>query len=119
DMKLFDLHDVYSVLETLSDRTIALPAGGSIIIEPTQAFTVIDVNQGSGGKISAINQDAAREVARQMRLRNLSGAVLVDFINMNLRSERAQLVELLGALLSDDYGSAEVHGFTRLGIIEL
>src|SRR5690606_26029951 len=87
--------------------------------EHTHAVIMIDVNQGNGTSASAVNQEAAQEVSRQIRLRNLSGAILVDFIGMHLKSERIKLVELMEDLLAWDTGSAEVHGFTRLGIIEL
>lgn len=117
--KLFDLHDLYSEIAMLEEPVVHLNGGGSIIIEPTHALIMIDVNQGSGVSASAVNQEAAAEVARQMRLRNLSGAILVDFIGMHLKSERIKLVETMEKLLAWDTANAEVHGFTRLGIIEL
>jgi ribonuclease E/ribonuclease G len=117
--KLFDLHDVFSELEALSDPYVALNDGGSLIIQPTQALVVIDVNQGSGSGIPAVNAAAAQEMARQLRLRNLSGVILIDFINMSERSARARLSDTLMAACGRDYGNTEIHGFTRLGIMEI
>ncbi len=117
--RLFDSHDIYSELESLQDARVNLSAGGSIIIEHTSAMTLIDVNQGSAAGVAQINQDAAEEIARQIRLRGLSGAILVDFINMNQKQERLRLLEALEAALADDTAQAQVHGFTRLGLIEL
>ncbi len=117
--KLFDIHDVYGALEALKEKRVFLDSGATIIIESTSAVTLIDVNQGRAGSIPASNQSAAREIARQCRLRNLSGAILVDFINMEQREERARLLETLTQVFTNDMGNAQVHGFTRLGIIEL
>jgi len=116
---LFDIYDVYSEIEALQDNQVFLNSGGTIIIEHTPAFTVIDVNQGSAESVSTINQSAAREIARQCRLRNLSGAILIDFINMDQKNERVRLLETLEEVFADDTANAQVHGFTRLGIIEL
>jgi ribonuclease E/ribonuclease G len=119
DQKLFDIHDIYSELEALRDQQVYLNAGGTIIIEPTSAMTVIDVNQGSASGIPEINQAAAREIVRQCRLRNLNGALLIDFINMDQKSERVRLLDVMQALFADDTANAQVHGFTRLGIMEI
>jgi ribonuclease G len=117
--RLFDMHDVFSGLAVLPDAQVPLNGGGSLIIEPTQAFTVIDVNQGAAGAVAAVNLEAAGEIARQMRLRNLSGAILIDFINMDARADRSRLVGALERACAEDYGAAQVHGFTRLGLIEV
>ena len=93
--------------------------GGTIVIEHTSALTVIDVNQGRADSISGVNQSAAREIARQCRLRSLSGAILIDFINMDQKNERVRLLETLEALFAADKVSAQVHGLTRLGLVEL
>ncbi len=117
--RLFEIHDVFGELEDLNNDMIHLPGGGSIILEPTSAFLVIDVNQGSGDGAVSVNVEAAEEVARQIRLRNISGAILVDFIGMNLKTERFQLITAIEQELKNDAASAQVHGFTRLGIIEI
>jgi len=117
--RLYDINDIYSELEMLEEQIVPLAGGGSIIIEPTHAVIMIDVNQGSAAGIAAVNQEAAAETVRQMRLRNLSGAILIDFIGMNQKSERIRLVDTMTRLLQGDHAAAEVHGFTRLGIIEV
>jgi ribonuclease G len=117
--KLFDIHDIFAGLESLQDGHVHLQGGGSIIIEPTAAIMVIDVNQGGASNISGVNQSAAREIARQCRLRNMSGAILIDFINMDQREERSKLLDTLADVFENDLANAQVHGFTRLGIIEL
>lgn len=117
--RLFDIHDLYGDLEALEDSLIPLPGGGGIIIEQTHAMVVIDVNQGSTGSIVEANVQAAAEVARQLRLRNLSGAIVVDFINMGQRSERARVLEALERAFETDSSGPIVHGFTRIGIVEI
>lgn len=116
--KLFDIHDIYATLESLTDSLVDLPSGGSIIIEPTHALIVIDVNQGAGSSIDA-NIEAAHEVYRQTHLRNLSGAVLVDFIGISQRTDRSRLIETMEKIFAEDNAQAQVHGFTRLGIVEI
>ena len=117
--RLFDIHDIYAELEALEEKKVFLATGGSLIIEPTHALIVIDVNQGSATNIVEANIAAAHEVARQIRLRNLSGAIIVDFINMSQKSERAKLLDALERVLADDPAGAQSHGFTRIGIIEI
>lgn len=117
--RLFDINDLYSELEMLEDMIVPLNGGGSIVIEPTHAVIMIDVNQGSGTGPSAVNQEAAIECVRQIRLRNLSGAVLIDFIGMGQKTERIRLQDTMERLLYGDHAAAEVHGLTRLGIIEI
>lgn len=117
--RLFDIYDLYAELERLRDPRVHLDCGATLIIEPTTALTFIDVNQGSAGSIAAANQEAAKVLARQCRLRNMSGAILVDFINMTQREDRARLLDLLSEIFADDMAQAQVHGFTRLGIVEL
>lgn len=117
--KLFDIHDIYATLEELTDSVTLLPSGGSIVIEPTTALTVVDVNLGNCDNIITCNLEAVRELARQIRIRNLSGALLVDFINMNVKSDRAQLLNAIESALFVDPVMNACHGFTRLGIIEI
>lgn len=117
--KLFDLQDIAGQIDDLKNAEVPLPSGGSIIVENTSAMTVIDVNQGSAGNITTVNQEAAMEVARQVRLRSLSGAILIDFINMDQKPERARLLETMEEAVANDAATTQVHGFTRLGIIEM
>lgn len=117
--RLFDIHDIYGCLEDLKEKTVYLNGGGSIVIEEAHAFTVIDVNQGEARNIIEVNRQAAFEIGRQIRLRNLSGAILVDFINMKNKSDRFELIETLETIFQQDKIAVQVHGFTRLGIAEI
>lgn len=117
--QLFDVHDIYTTLEDVKKPHIGLTSGGSVIIEQTHALAVIDVNQGNSGSVLGSNREASIEIARQIRLRSLSGAILIDFISMPQKSDRSEIVSLLEKLLADDRAQAQVHGFTRLGIVEI
>jgi ribonuclease G len=117
--RLFDIYDIFGALEDLKENSVYLDDGSSFIIEPTSALTLVDVNQGSAESISAANQSAARTIARQCRLRGLNGAIVVDFINMEQKVERAQLLETVTKVFERDFAHTQVHGFTRLGLIEL
>jgi len=106
---------------------LRLEGGGEITIESTTAFTAIDVDlataAGRRGRaveaIRAVNQAAAAEIARQLRLRNIGGAIVVDFISMASRADRAVIEASLAAALAADPMPVERHGWTRLGHFEL
>lgn len=117
--KLFDTHDVYGALDALKENVVPLDGGASLVIEPTTALTIIDVNQGSAASHAAANLEAAPAIARQCRLRNLSGVILADFINTDTKDERNRLLEALEAAVGRDEANTQVHGFTRLGIVEV
>lgn len=117
-------------LDTLMDealqRRVWLRSGGYLVIDVTEAMTVIDVNSGKCESrkaprelIAAINQEAAAEIARQLRLRNLSGMILVDFINMKSEEERTALLERMRELVRTDPVPVQVVDFTALGLMEL
>lgn len=117
---LFELRDVYGVLGQAHSPLVPLPSGGSIVIDTAHAMTVIDVNKGSDTRsILEINKEAAFEIVRQIKLRNLSGAILIDFINMRLKTERYELIQFLKKCLDIDPANTVAHGFTRLGILEI
>lgn len=109
------------------NRTVYLKSGATIVIDPTEALTVIDVNTGkaiSGKKLNedtffAINMEAAKEIAAQIRLRNLSGIILVDFINLNNPENKESLKEALKQLFKQDSVQTEVVDFTKLGLMEI
>ncbi|HYD19006.1 MAG TPA: ribonuclease E/G [Patescibacteria group bacterium] len=117
--RLFDIHDIYGELQELAEPVAALPCGGTLIIDVTHAATVIDVNQGPADNAMLANTEAVTECARQLRLRNISGAILIDFIGMAERPARLRITEAAEAALADDPAQAQVHGFTRLGILEI
>ena len=111
--------------EALGKR-VWLKSGGYLVIEPTEALTVIDVNSGkySGKKgirdtFRMINREAALEIARQLRLRNLSGIILVDFINMEEADDRQELLEFLSAQLKRDPVKTALIDMTPLGLVEI
>lgn len=117
--RLFDAQDIYGEIADLSSNRVDLRSGGSLIIDTTHALVVIDVNQGSAPDAVTTNNEAAAECARQLRLRNLSGAILVDFIGLEEHTKRAKLVDLVEDTLKNDPAGAIAHGFTRLGIMEI
>lgn len=108
-------------------RMLYLKSGATIIIEPTEALTVIDVNTGkavTGKKVSeetffAINMEAAKEIAAQIRLRNLSGIILIDFINLSDSAREEALKEELRRLFKEDSIQTEVVDITKLGLMEI
>lgn len=118
--RLFDIYDTDADIEALNEASVAIDGeGANLIVETTSTLTVIDVNQGGAGNALNVNRAAAVEALRQCRLRNLSGVILIDFINTGSKTERAQLVALLKGLVEEDCGRAQFHGFTRLGIAEI
>ena len=123
----FDLYGVRAKLEKSLQRKVWLDCGGYLIIDRTEALTVIDVNSGkfTGGKTGAentflkLNTEAAREIARLLRLRNIGGIVIIDFVDMQSGESRAAVQTALEDALRDDPVKAVVHGFTTLGLMEM
>lgn len=125
-LPLSRLYAIESRMETALGSRVWLKSGGYLIIEPTEALTVIDVNSGKyetrkGNEDGAltINLEAAREVALQLRLRNLSGIIIVDFINMQQEASRAQVMTLLRQLTGRDRTRTVVVDMTPLGLVEI
>ena len=113
------------IREALKPR-VDLPSGGYIIIEPTEALTVIDVNSGSFTKSQTsretvlwTNCEAAVEIARQIRLRNIAGVIVVDFIDMDTRRDQLQLLEYFNKALRTDKSRPQIAQLTELGLVEL
>lgn len=127
--EMVSLNQVYSISHNLKralSERVWLKSGGYLIIQPTEAMVVIDVNTGkSVGKRKSqdhflkINLEAAREIARQLRLRNLSGIIIVDFIDMDQEESRHQLMKELDILLRKDRIKASVVDMTKLNLIEI
>lgn len=119
DLALLEYRDVLGQVESLLHDYSFLQKGGNIIIQETNALTAIDVNKGSETRSHlALNIDAAREIGRQMRLRNIGGIVIVDFLKMNKTDEKKLLKEL-DDVINQDPCTIQIHGFTKLGLMEL
>ena len=105
-------------------RKVQLPGGGNLIIDQREALHTVDVNSASNveaGESLPLNQNLAAvpEIARQIRLRNLSGIVLVDFIDMDTEAEREEVLNAMEEAVRDDAVKTVIHGFTKLGILEM
>ena len=107
-------------------KRVWLNSGAYLVIEPTEALTVIDVNTGKAinkkdmhSHIYAINREAAAEAARQIRLRNLSGIILIDFINMPNREDKDELMKYLKGLLEEDPTQTTLVGISKLDLVEI
>ncbi|NJN06840.1 MAG: Rne/Rng family ribonuclease [Richelia sp. RM2_1_2] len=114
-----------AVKEALKPR-VDLPSGGYIIIQPTEALTVIDVNSGSFTRSATAretvlwtNCEAATEIARQLRLRNIAGVIVVDFIDMESRRDQLQVLEHFNKALKADKARPQIAQLTELGLVEL
>jgi ribonuclease E len=114
-----------AIREALKPR-VDLPSGGYIIIEPTEALTVIDVNSGSFTRSATAretvlwtNCEAAVEIARQLRLRNIAGVIVVDFIDMDARRDQMQVLENFGKSLLADKARPQITQLSELGLVEL
>ncbi len=114
-------------IQKVLEKRVWLKSGGNLVIEPTEALTVIDVNTGKAvdGKRSRettffkINCEAAKEVARQIRVRNISGIILVDFIDMKNKQNERQLFDLLQRELQKDKTRTSLIDITKLGLAEI
>lgn len=128
---LLDRFGIMPDIDAALAARVGLPSGGFLYIEPTQALTAIDVNSGrhnaesSSGPnqqpetIMAVNLEAAREIARQIRLRNLSGLIVIDFVHMTLQDDRNRVLDTLRAALAEDPTYARIGGFSPLGLVEI
>ncbi len=125
-LSLSKLYSIEKAVDEALQKRVWLKSGGYLVIEPTEAMTVIDVNSGkySGKKtlrdtILKINLEAAAEIAFQLRLRNLSGIIVVDFIDMTLPEDRQELMETFTALCRKDPVKTTVVDMTALGLVEV
>ena len=123
---LDQLYGISNALEQALRERVWLKSGAYLVIQPTEALTVIDVNTGkyTGRKklretFLRINLEAAREIARQLRLRNLSGIILADFIDMERPEDREQLMNVLGQALKQDPVKTNLIDMTPLGLVEI
>jgi ribonuclease E len=123
---IFERHHVHEQLHKALDRKVWLPSGGSLIIERTEALTVIDVNTGKNvGKtnleetVFRNNLEAAEEVARQLRLRDIGGIIVIDFIDMEIRENRDKVSSALRSALARDKTRTQVFDISELGLVEM
>jgi ribonuclease G len=123
---LFDVYGVERAIDEMHERKVWLPSGAYLVIDQTEALTVIDVNTGKyiGSKdlqdtVYHTNFEAAEEIARQLRLRAIGGIVVIDFIDMESQEYRDRLVGQLQELFKGDRCKARVYGVTELGLVEI
>ena len=126
ETSLFDEYDIEAEIRSLFKPRVELPTGGYLIIQPTEALTSIDVNTGryTGKKdpestILKTNVEAAREVARQLRLRDIGGIIVVDFIDMESRGNRDKVLQELRTHLGRDRARTKAFAVSELGLIEM
>ena len=126
DSPIFDLHGIEQDLQRALDRKVTLKSGGYIVIDHTEAMTTIDVNTGGfvGHKnleetIFKTNLEAATAIARQLRLRNLGGIIIIDFIDMELEDHRDTVLQTLHKELEKDHSKTNVIGFTELSLVQM
>lgn len=123
---LFDRYETEGKIEKALSRKVWLKSGGYVIIDRTEALTCIDVNTGKFvGKdnlektITSTNCEAATEIAKQLRLRDIGGIVIIDFIDMEREANRNLVLNTLKNALKDDHTRSHVFGFTHLGLVEM
>ena len=126
NLPVFERFHVHEQLHKALDRKVWLPSGGSIIVERTEALTVIDVNTGKNVGTSNLeetvyrnNLEAAEEIARQLRLRDIGGIIVVDFIDMEVRENRGKVAAALRAALARDKTRTQVFDISELGLVEM
>jgi len=125
-LPLFERFGITEQLTKALDRKVWLPSGGSLIIEATEALTVVDVNTGRNVGSSSLeetvfknNLEAAVEIARQLRLRDIGGIIVIDFIDMEIKANRDELVRVLKDALARDKTRTQVYAVSDLGLVEM
>ena len=123
---LFDLYGVEDEIEKALARRVELKSGGYLIIDQTEAMTTIDVNTGGfvgvrnfDDTVFKTNLEAAQTIARQLRLRNLGGIIIIDFIDMDGDEHKAAVLAEFNKALERDHTRLTVNGFTALGLVEM
>ncbi|HGY5543692.1 MAG TPA: Rne/Rng family ribonuclease, partial [Prochlorococcus sp.] len=124
--ELLEHYRVNAAIRDALRPRVDLPSGGYVIIEPTEALTVIDVNSGSFTRSANARQtvlwtncEAAIEIARQLKLRNIGGVIIIDFIDMESRRDQLQLLEHFTTAVRDDSARPQIAQLTELGLVEL
>ncbi|MDD1792044.1 ribonuclease G [Enterovibrio makurazakiensis] len=126
EQPIFDMYDTENEIQRSLDRKVELKSGGYIIIDQTEAMTTIDINTGAfvGRRnleetIFNTNTEATKAIARQLRLRNLGGIIIIDFIDMISDEHRQRVVQSLEQALQKDRVKTNINGFTQLGLVEM
>ncbi|HPQ51359.1 MAG TPA: ribonuclease E/G, partial [Alphaproteobacteria bacterium] len=120
DLALLDHYDLIKPIEDLFQPYALLISGGNILIQGTAALTAIDVNRGADKNANlTINLEAATEAIRQIRIRNLGGIIMIDFLRMKSDKEQKQLLSHIEKLVDDDPCTVQIHGFTAMGLLEV
>ncbi len=126
DAPLFEAKNISSELNKIYDHKVYLKSGAYIVIEPTEGLIVVDVNSGRfkshlspGDAAFAVNCEAAPEIARQLRLRDLGGIIVIDFIDMPKDSHRRRVHQILEQALLKDHSKTEVSKISSLGLVEM
>ncbi len=126
DRPIFDLYGVEDEIGRALDKEVPLKSGGYLVIDQTEAMTTVDVNTGSflGQRnleetVYRTNLEAAQAVARQLRLRNLGGIIIIDFIDMNDAEHKRQVLRTLEKSLAKDHAKTTVYDFSPLGLVEM
>jgi ribonuclease E len=125
-LPLYEHHHVHEQLHKALDRKVWLPSGGSLIIESTEALTVIDINTGKNVGTSSLeetvyrnNLEAATEIARQLRLRDIGGIIVIDFIDMERKDNREAVIRRFRDALARDKTRTQVFDISELGLVEM
>ena len=123
---ILSMYDINNQLEELKNRKIWLKCGGFITIDKTEALTAIDVNSGkyTGEKdleqtIFTVNKEATIEIAKQLRLRDIGGIIIIDYIDMKNKNNEEKIVELLKECLKKDRSKTQIIGFSKLNLLEM
>ena len=123
---IFDIYDLEKQIKKIKNRKIWLKCGGFITIDKTEALTAIDVNTGkyTGNKnleqtILKVNKEATVEIAKQMRLRDIGGIIIIDYIDMLKKEDKEEILKILKEELKKDRTKTQVEGFTKLDLIEM
>ncbi|MBY6197084.1 ribonuclease G [Vibrio hangzhouensis] len=126
DKPIFDMYDTENEIQRSLERKVELKSGGYLIIDQTEAMTTVDINTGAfvGRRnleetIFNTNIEATQAIARQLRLRNLGGIIIIDFIDMGLDEHRQRVLASLESALSKDRVKTNINGFTQLGLVEM
>lgn len=126
DKPIFDMYETENEIQRALDRKVELKSGGYLIIDQTEAMTTVDINTGAfvGRRnleetIFNTNVEATQAIARQLRLRNLGGIIIIDFIDMLSEEHRRRVLQSLGSALEKDRVKTNINGFTQLGLVEM